>query len=301
MIGAVDVRNASDLLDYAVLALGIVAFALLCAGLMRLAGDDAPRGRRLVGIGVVVAVVASLVGVFNNGAAPSVDDKKFLYSGDVARGLHVTVPLVNWILIAAGLVIGVVVALLLARRVSAPQILTLLTGLGAGAVALVALAEFQDTDGFADFRGQVPSSPTVVGVLAAALLGSVASGASLVGFADEIGSRSALLRTLAQRRAGVLFAVVALGLTGYVAFGAATGGGAVVWWAAGILLAGALAGACGLLPSDGALLKAVTGAGVGALGIALDSPPLIVGGLVVVAACFVLFRSEEHSSAEPAS
>src|SRR4051812_2998619 len=79
---------------------------------------------------------------------------------------------VNWILIVAGLAIGVILGVPPARKTkmtAMPQLVALFNGVGGGTVALIAWAEFIETDGFAHFTPeQHPTVALVVGSLFAA-------------------------------------------------------------------------------------------------------------------------------------
>jgi Ser/Thr protein kinase RdoA (MazF antagonist) len=65
-----------------------------------------------------------------------------------------------------------------------PQLVALFNGVGGGTVALIAWAEFIETDGFSVFKPeQTPTVALVVGSLFAAIIGSVSFWGSLVAFA----------------------------------------------------------------------------------------------------------------------
>ena len=94
----------------------IVAFALFILGLSGLTGPrTAVRGNKIAAVGMLVAVVATLLTVRH-----------------------------NWVLILAGLVVGTALGVPAARRVrmtAMPQMVALFNGVGGGAVALVAWSE----------------------------------------------------------------------------------------------------------------------------------------------------------------
>ena len=102
----------------AIKALYIVAFGLFIYGLMGLTGPrTAVRGNRIAAVGMAIAIVATLL-----------DNR-----------------IDNWGLIVAGLVIGTAVGVPSARQVkmtAIPQMVALFNGVGGGAVALIAWAEF---------------------------------------------------------------------------------------------------------------------------------------------------------------
>ena len=85
----------------------------------------------------------------------------------------------NWGLIVAGGALGAVVGVVGARTVkmtAMPQMVALFNGVGGGAAALVALAEFHVADG-------VLAREEVVSVVLSALIGSISFSGSLVAFA----------------------------------------------------------------------------------------------------------------------
>src|ERR1700737_1658777 len=102
----------------------IIAFALFIYGLMGLTGPTtAVRGNRIAAAGMAIAVVATLL----------------------SRGIG------NWGLIALGIAIGTAVGIPAARNVkmtAMPQMVALFNGVGGGATALIAWAEFRNSGGY---------------------------------------------------------------------------------------------------------------------------------------------------------
>ncbi|HET9243205.1 MAG TPA: NAD(P)(+) transhydrogenase (Re/Si-specific) subunit beta [Gaiella sp.] len=186
----------------------------------------------------------------------------------------------NWGLIAAGAAIGTIVGVVGARTVkmtAMPQMVALFNGVGGGAAALVALAEFHVAS------GDVASDETVSIVLSA-LIGSVSFSGSLVAFAklQELVSG----RPIVFRGQNVVNSAILLGGVG---LGIALVAGLEEQWALVALIALALVfGVMFVLPIGGAdmpvviaLLNAFTGLAASATGFVLDSTVLIVsGGLV---------------------
>ncbi|MCB0949667.1 MAG: NAD(P)(+) transhydrogenase (Re/Si-specific) subunit beta, partial [Mycobacterium sp.] len=149
-------------INYGVTVLYIVAFGMFIVGLSGLTGPKtAVRGNWIAATGMGLAVVATLI-----------------YVRDTAA--------INWILIAAGLAIGVILGVPPAKKTkmtAMPQLVALFNGVGGGTVALIAWAEFIETDGFAHFTPeQTPTVALVVGSLLAAIIGSVSFWGSLVAF-----------------------------------------------------------------------------------------------------------------------
>src|SRR5699024_12609176 len=162
-------------LGYTVLALYILSFGLFIYGLMGLTGPKtAVRGNWIAAVGMAIAVAATLLHVYNDGAV-----------SDDGSG-RVGVPAINWLLRAVGLVLGVVLGIppaLKTKMTAMPQLVALFNGVGGGTVALIAWAEASETSGFLHFHGVEPASPMVVGSLIAAIIGSISFWGSLVAFA----------------------------------------------------------------------------------------------------------------------
>ena len=132
----------------------IISFGLFIYGLSGLTGPKtAVRGNRIAAVGMAVAVIATLlVDDFNNAA-----------------------------LIVIGCVVGTAIGVPAARNVKMtqmPQMVALFNGVGGGAVALIAWAEFRETDGFA-------FEPTYIAIFSvfSAIVGSISFWGSNVAFA----------------------------------------------------------------------------------------------------------------------
>jgi proton-translocating NAD(P)+ transhydrogenase subunit beta len=186
----------------------------------------------------------------------------------------------NWALIVVGAVIGSVVGVIGARTVkmtAMPQMVALFNGVGGGAAALIAMAEFHESAGGL-------SSDAIVSTVLSALIGSVSFAGSLVAFAK--------LQELVSGRPIVFPAqnivnIAVLG--GAVALGIALVAGVDAEWALWALIALALLfGVLFVLPIGGAdmpvviaLLNAFTGLAASATGLVLDNTVLIVSGMLV--------------------
>ena len=103
-------------IDSAINLAYIVAFGMFIYGLMGLTGPKtAVRGNQIAAVGMLIAVVATLISI-----------------RDAEMG--------NWILIAAGLVIGVVLGVppaLRTKMTAMPQLVALFNGVGGGTVARI--------------------------------------------------------------------------------------------------------------------------------------------------------------------
>ena len=186
----------------------------------------------------------------------------------------------NWGLIIAGGVIGAIVGLVGARTVkmtAMPQMVALFNGVGGGAAALVALAEFHVA------LGDV-AEDEVVSIVLSALIGSISFSGSLVAFAklQELISG----RPIVFRGQNIVNSAILLGGAG---LGIALIAGLDEQWALVALIVLALVfGVMFVLPIGGAdmpvvisLLNAFTGLAASATGFVLDSTVLIVAGMLV--------------------
>ncbi|MBV6756722.1 NAD(P)(+) transhydrogenase (Re/Si-specific) subunit beta [Rhodococcus opacus] len=265
-------------MNYLVSVLYIVAFAMFIYGLMGLTGPrTAVRGNYIAAVGMVVAVVAVLVDIRNTD---------------------------NWILIVAGLAVGVVLGVppaLKTKMTAMPQLVALFNGVGGGTVALIAWAEFLDSDGFTTVH-TVPSAPLIIGSLFAAIIGSVSFWGSLVAFTklQEVLSkkveRGLVAGAKAFQLANIVLAIAAVGIAIHVGLQADSANEPTsAIWIVGLLVAAGVMGLFVVLPIGGAdmpvvisLLNALTGLSAAAAGLALNNQAMIVAGMIVGASGSIL-------------
>jgi NAD(P) transhydrogenase subunit beta len=241
----------------------IIAFALFIQGLRGLSGPTtAVRGNRIAAVGMLIAVVATLL---NKGEG-------------------------NWGLIVLGVALGTAVGVPAARQVkmtAMPQMVALFNGVGGGAVFLISWAEFRLTDGFS-------TVPTYVAVfsLFAAIVGSVSFWGSNIAFGklQEIIPGRPISLGAAQQIVNLVLLILAVAAGVDIAAGSHS---EVIF--IGLLLCSALLGNAVVLPIGGAdmpvvisLLNAFTGLSAAATGIALDNTALIVAGMIVGASGTIL-------------
>src|SRR3954465_1273676 len=239
-------------------------------GLRGLAGPKtAPTGNKIAAVGMAIAIVATLLipGVLTDG-------------GDAA-------------LIFGGIALGTVVGVPAARTVkmtAMPQMVALFNGVGGGAVALIAWAEYRrhfpaDDGALWDQKAQIPS-------LFAAIIGSISFWGSNIAF----GKLQEILPGRPIRLPGQQIVNGVLALIAVVsAVVLAAGTHSEVLFVFGILVCAAVLGNLLVLPIGGAdmpvvisLLNAFTGLSAAATGIALDNPALIVAGMIVGASGTIL-------------
>jgi H+-translocating NAD(P) transhydrogenase subunit beta len=266
----------------------IIAFGLFIQGLRGLAGPTtAVRGNRIAAVGMVIAVVATLL---NPGEG-------------------------NWGLIALGLALGVAVGVPAARNVkmtAMPQMVALFNGVGGGAVALISWVEFRHLGSSygshvvhvsGQFAGvaagvtvQVPGVPTYVAIFSvfAAIVGSVSFWGSNIAFGklQEIIPGRPISFGSAQQIVNLVLLILAVAAGIDLIAGAHSEALFI-----GMLIVAALLGNAVVLPIGGAdmpvvisLLNAFTGLSAAATGMALNNPALIVAGMIVGASGTILTR-----------
>ena len=243
----------------------IISFSLFIYGLSGLTGPrTAVRGNRIAAVGMAIALLAT-----------------FLIDG-----------MGNWVLIVIALIIGTIIGIPSARSVkmtAVPQMVALFNGVGGGAVALIAWAEFNNTSGF---DGEPLTF--VIPSLFAAIVGSVSFWGSNIAFGklQEILPGHPISAGRLQQPLNLLLLLIALAS----AVAIASGETATVYILV-LLVASALLGLFVVLPIGGAdmpvvisLLNAFTGLSAAATGLALNNTALIVAGMIVGASGTILTR-----------
>jgi len=212
-------------------------------------------------------------------------------SGNIIAAAGMTIAIVftfldpdidSYWLIVVGIAVGTVIGAISARRVkmtAMPQMVALFNGVGGGAAALIAAAEFHR---LAPFSGHL-AGDEIAAMLFSALIGSVSFSGSLVAFAklQELLPGRPIVYPAQQVLNAALFAA----LIAFAVVAAATERGP---WIV-LLLVGALAfGVLLVIPIGGAdmpvvisLLNAFTGLAAASAGFVLDNTVLIIGGTLV--------------------
>ncbi len=268
---------STENINYGVNVLYIAAFGLFIFGLSGLTGPKtAVRGNWIAAVGMGVAVVATLIKVRDTAS-------------------------INWILIAAGLLIGVALGVPPAKKTkmtAMPQLVALFNGVGGGTVALIAWSEFIGTKGFSVFRpDQSPTVALVVGSLFAAIIGSVSFWGSLVAFLklQESIPKNVEKRLVASAKlfqfSNFLLLFGAIGVAVYLGLNP----GMPVGWIVLVLVFAGVMGLFVVFPIGGAdmpvvisLLNAMTGLSAAAAGLALNNTAMIVAGMIVGASGSIL-------------
>ncbi|HEX4680120.1 MAG TPA: NAD(P)(+) transhydrogenase (Re/Si-specific) subunit beta [Gaiellaceae bacterium] len=215
----------------------------------------ARRGNWIGAFGMAIAIIATLA----------------------KSGVHIT-----WEMLVAAL-IGSAFGLVGARRVkmtAMPQMVALFNGVGGGAAALVALAEFHER---APAAGRIQGDISVA-ILLSALIGSISFSGSLIAFAKL--QELIKGRPITYPGQKLVNAAVFLGC---LVLGAVILTGTEHQWLLWLMVAGALVfGVMFVLPIGGAdmpvvisLLNAFTGLAAAATGFELSNNVLIVSGMLV--------------------
>ncbi|MGB5672914.1 MAG: NAD(P)(+) transhydrogenase (Re/Si-specific) subunit beta [Gemmatimonadota bacterium] len=256
----------------------LVSAVLFITGLKRLSHPDTARGgNRLAAIGMLVAIVATLVGE----------------------------QILTWQWIIGGLLIGTVVGGFMARFVkmtAMPQMVGLFNGFGGLASGLVAAAEFLRYSMGVAGTAEVPVDASI-SIMLGTLIGAVTFSGSLVAF----GKLQGIVTEKAVRYPAQQFlnAVLFLGILAVMAYlvvmtpdailGSDTGTVNIIYyalWGAAMLL-----GVLLVIPIGGAdmpvvvsLLNSYSGLAASAAGFVLNNNALIISGALVGASGLILTR-----------
>lgn len=256
--------------------IGIVAAFLLTFGLWRMSSPvTAPAGIKVAGIGMLAAVVAS-----------------FLYSFNVSPAAEPHLPM-NLALAGLALAIGVGLAWWSGRKVpmtAMPQMVALYNGMGGGAAGAIAAVEL--------FGGHARGITQLGVTLLGAIIGAVSLSGSLIAWAKLQGVLNKPLRIKGQQ---IINAVVMLGtlvIGSYIMYVVQSGDTPVmpmqglIWLFLG---SATLFGILMTLPIGGAdmpvvisIYNAFTGLAVGLEGFVLQTPSLMIAGMLVGAAGILL-------------
>ncbi|HEY0199515.1 MAG TPA: NAD(P)(+) transhydrogenase (Re/Si-specific) subunit beta [Rhodanobacter sp.] len=255
---------------------GIAAAFLLMFGLWRMSSPvTAPTGIKVAGVGMLAAVVAS-----------------FLYTFNVSPAAQPHLPM-NLALAGIALAIGGGLAWWSGRKVAMtamPQMVALYNGMGGGAAGAIAAMEL---------FGSHAHGITQLGVtLLGAIIGAVSLSGSLIAWAKLQGVLNKPLRIKGQQIINAVVMLVTLVIGFYIMFIVQSGmtpilpmqsliwlffGSAVLF---GILMTLPIGGAD--MPVVISIYNAFTGLAVGLEGFVLQTPALMIAGMLVGAAGILL-------------
>ena len=242
----------------AILYLGAaVAFIV---GLKRLGAPKTARsGNSIAAVGMLAAIVITLV----------------------------TADIVNWGVVAAGLVVGTILGVWAAIRVqmtAMPQMVAIFNGFGGIASALVAATEIVELD-VTEFHAE-----TVVAILVSILIGAVTFTGSFVAFGKLQGLVPGRPLTFGGQQ--IVNGTIVVGIVAF-AIWAGVAGEPLGYWVVGAF--SLVLGVMAVIPIGGAdmpvvisLLNSFSGMAAAAAGFVIASNPLIIGGALVGAAGLIL-------------
>jgi NAD(P) transhydrogenase subunit beta len=233
----------------------------------------------------LVAAVLLIVGIRRLSSPPTARSGNWIAAIGMGIAIFFTFldpDITSYWLILVGMAVGTVIGVVSARLVkmtAMPQMVALFNGVGGGAAALIAAAEFHR---IAPAGGHL-SGDSIGAMLFSALIGSVSFSGSLVAFGklQEVLPGRPITFAGQQLVNGLLFAAL-LGV------GVAAGSTEQGIWMVLLLLGALLFGVMLVLPIGGAdmpvvisLLNAFTGLAAASAGFVLDNTVLIIGGTLV--------------------
>jgi NAD(P) transhydrogenase subunit beta len=244
----------------------LVASALFIVGLKWLGSPaTAPRGNRLSSIGMLLAIVITLVDI----------------------------EVLSWTNVLIGMVIGSALGLWMARNVkmtSMPQMVALLNGFGGGASLLVGAAEYLKPR----LLGEAIAAGTGVTIQLSILIGAVTLSGSLIAWAklQEVMTGKPITWPGQQFFNALIFlGIAALGVMLVVQ------GNAPMWMLAAVIGLALLLGVFLVIPIGGAdmpvvisLLNSYSGIAAAMTGFVIDNHVLIIAGALVGSSGIILTR-----------
>ncbi len=252
--------NLSILIELAYL----LSAVLFVFGLKRMGSPaTAVRGNQLASIAMLIAIVATLGDQAMSGGA------------------------INWGVIIAGLAVGGLIGAVAAKTVkmtSMPEMVGIFNGLGGGASAVVAIAEYFRAGGF-------EGGGAAVSILIGILIGTVTLSGSYIAFAKLSGQMTGNpILFPGQKILNALLFLSALGLGGFMVATEPTNQLVLIFvgiaFVLGILLVIPIGGAD--MPVVVSLLNSYSGLAAAAAGFVIGNNLLIIAGSLVGAAGLIL-------------
>ena len=243
----------------------LISAILFILGMRMLSSPETARlGNIIAAIGMFIAIVSTIP------LLPGITNKSIFQS-------H----LINYILIIAGILIGLIIGAFGAYSVkmtAIPQMVALFNGVGGGAASLVATIEFFTHSG----NPQTTSSFFAIATLFASLVGSISFTGSLIAFGKLQGLIDKLITYPLQRivNAIILLIIIVLGILSIFFYSPVI----FVWFFVlslifGILMTLPIGGAD--MPVIIAFLNSFTGLAVAADGFIINNIAMIIGGTLV--------------------
>ncbi|HWA69621.1 MAG TPA: NAD(P)(+) transhydrogenase (Re/Si-specific) subunit beta [Rhizomicrobium sp.] len=254
----------------------LLAAFLFLYGLKRMSSPvSAPSGIRIAGIGMVAAVLASFLYVFNV---------------DASAQSHL---LVNVALALVALAVGGVGAWFVGRKVAMtamPQMVAIYNGMGGAAAGGIAAVEL--------FGSRTHGVAQLVVTLLGGLIGALSMSGSVIAWAKLDGVLKKPLRFKGQQIANGIVFLAGVAVGGWIVFSSVSGAAMILPLSTWITIFFGLTLLFGImmtLPIGGAdmpvvisIYNAFTGLAVGLDGFVLQNPALMIAGMVVGAAGLLL-------------
>ena len=239
--------------------------------------------RTWIDVAYLVAAICLVIGIKRLSHPRTARSGNLVAAAGMAIAVGFTIEgLERYWLIVAGMAVGTVIGVVSARAVrmtAMPQMVALFNGVGGGAAALIAAAEYHSRAGD---PGRLPGE-LLIGILFSAVVGSISVWGSLVAF----GKLQELVpgRPILAPAQNLTVALLALTLLAAIALTAVTEEGI---WLALLMLGAMIFGFLFVLPIGGAdmpvvisLLNAFTGLAAASTGFVLNNTALIIGGTLV--------------------
>ena len=230
--------------------------------------ETAKKGNLISGIGMVLAIIGTLV--FH----------------DIEN-----VPTINYILIGAALLVGTILGWIMAMKVAMtkmPELVSLFNGFGGGSALLIGIVEFGNNVGVEETEKVSPA--ILATILSAIVIGSITFTGSLVAWAKLDGSMKDLRLPKYNLINNILF-IALVAFSGYIVMMDADSMALVYI----LLIVSLIYGYLFVAPIGGAdmpvvisLLNSLTGIAAAITGILYGNMVMIVGGILVGSAGFIL-------------
>tara|TARA_R110001583_G_scaffold4351_2_gene25171 strand:+ start:5209 stop:6615 length:1407 start_codon:yes stop_codon:yes gene_type:complete len=201
------------------------------------------------------------------------------------------VPLINYILIGAALLVGTIIGWLIAMKVEMtkmPELVSLFNGFGGGSALLIGLIEFNKNVGIED--SMKASASIVTTILAAIIIGSITFTGSLIAWAKLNGS----MKDIRIPKYNLINNVMFLALAAFAAYIVLMNTDSFLLIAI-LLVASLIYGILFVIPIGGAdmpvvisLLNSLTGIAAAITGILYGNMVMLVGGILVGSAGLIL-------------
>jgi len=229
--------------------------------------ETAKKGNLIAAVGMVLAIIGTI----------------FLHNFEV--------PMINYILIGAALLVGTILGWIIAMKVAMtkmPELVSLFNGFGGGSALLIGLIEFGNNVGAED--SAKASASIITTILAAIIIGSITFTGSLVAWAKLNGSMKDLRLPKYNLINNILFLILVAFATYMVLFN--TNSMLLIYV---LLIASLIYGYLFVAPIGGAdmpvvisLLNSLTGIAAAITGILYGNMVMLVGGILVGSAGLIL-------------